>query len=191
MQLYKVYSGFVIIFLFGHLWGCSGFQVSQDYDLSRDFSPLKTYAWQSESQPKTGDIRIDNSLLDARIRSAIDDSLSKKGYHQIDQGQPDFHVAYTHQISSKIDSSNVTFGFGFGGGGGGTFSGIGVDSGGRVREYDESLWVIDLIDPSTGDLLWRGMGTTPVDQHANPEKSVKKINEGVEKILSQFPPQPK
>lgn len=188
MRSNKIRVGIVLFAILGCLWGCSSMQVSQDYDLSRDFSQLKTYAWRTENQPKTGDIRTDNSLLDARIRSAIDDSLARKGYLKIDQGEPDFHVAYTYQISSKIETSSVTFGFGFGGGSRGTYTGIGMDSGGRVGEYDEGLWVIDLIDPSNEDLLWRGMGTMPVDQHAKPEKTVKAINAGVEKILSQFPP---
>ena len=189
MPLNKVCIGFVIITLFGHVWGCSGIRVSQDYDLSRDFSSLSTYAWQTESQPETGDIRVDNSLLDARFRSAINDSLTKRGYQKGEQENADFYVAYTYQIDSKIESSNVTVGFGLGGGSGGAFTGIGVDSGGRVREYDEGLLVIDLVDSSKKDLLWRGTGTSRVSQHANPENAVKDINETVEKILSQFPPQ--
>ena len=191
MRFYKFSVLVFILFLFGHLWGCSGIQVSQDYDLSRDFSSLKTYAWQSENQPETGDIRVDNSLLDTRFRSAIDDSLFKKGYQKKSEGKPDFYVAYTYQIDSKVESSNVTVGFGFGSGGGGAFTGMGVNSGGRVREYDEGLLVIDLIDAATASLMWRGTGTAPVDQHANPEKTVKENNEGVEQILAQFPPQTK
>ena len=63
MRIYNTYLGLVTLFLITQLWGCSSIQVSQDYDLSRDFSTLKTYAWQIESQPTTGDIRVDNSLL--------------------------------------------------------------------------------------------------------------------------------
>ena len=191
MKIDKIYIVLTMVMLFGHLWGCSSMQVSQDYDLSRDFSSLKTYAWLNDSQPKTGDIRTDNSLLDNRFRSAISDSLSKKGYQNVAQEKPDFYVAYTYQIDSKVESSNVTVGFGFGSGGGGAFTGMGVNSGGRVREYDEGLLVIDLIDAATASLMWRGTGTAPVDQHANPEKTVKEINEGVEQILAQFPPQTK
>ena len=191
MRYYKINIGLTLLVLLGCLLGCSRMQVSQDYELSRDFSALKTYAWQTENRPKTGDVRIDNPLLDDRIRAAVDDSLAIKGYRKTERGTPDFLVAYTLQISRKIESSKVTFGFGFGSGGGGTYTGIGLDSGGRVAEFDEGLWVIDLIDPANDDLLWRGTGTMPVDQHTNPEKKVKEINAGVAKILSQFPPKTK
>ncbi len=40
-------------------------------------------------------------------------------------------------------------------------------------------------------LLWRGTGTTRVNQRAKPEENVMGINAWVEKILSQFPPLPK
>ena len=187
----SVYKGLIAIALLCISWGCSSIRVSQDYDLSRDFSLLKTFAWQSEIQPQTGDIRVDSSLLDSRIRSAIDATLFEKGYQKVDQGEPDFHVAYTYQISSKVESDNVTFGFGFGSGSRGSYGGIGLNSGGSVREYDEGLLLIYLLDGFNEDLLWRGIGTTRVDQHTEPEEAVKYINEVVEKILSQFPPQTK
>ena len=189
MRFYKACLGVLVFSLLGLPWGCSSIRVSQDYDLSRDFSSLRTYAWQSDKQPETGDIRVDNSLLDTRFRSAIDDALAKKGFQKKTQGKPDFYVAYTYQIDSKVESSNVTFGFGFGSGGGGAYTGMGVNSGGRVSEYDEGLLVIDLMDVATADLLWRGTGTARFDPSTDPEKSVKAINAGVEQILAQFPPQ--
>lgn len=191
MKIYKIYIALTMVMLFGHLGGCSSMQVSQDYDLSRDFSSLKTYAWLNDSQPKTGDIRTDNSLLDTRFRSAISDALSKKGYQNVAQEKPDFYVAYTYQIESKIESNNVSVGMGFGRSSRGRHAGVGMNTGTTVREYDQGLLVIDLVDPSKASLLWRGTGTARVNPNAEPEKSVKEINEGVEKILSQFPPQAK
>ena len=191
MRTYRVHKGLIFIVLLVLLWGCSSIRVSQDYDLSGQFLSLETYAWQTDHQPQIGDIRVDNTLLDARIRSAVDRSLAEKGYRKVGGDVADFHVAYTYQIGSKIESDNVTFGFGFGGGGGGRYGGIGIDSAGRVREYDEGLLVIDLLDVSTGELLWRGNGTSRVDQHPKPEEAEKRIRQVVEKILAQFPPQAK
>lgn len=187
----RIYTGLIVFTLFGFLWGCQSIQVSQDYDLSKDFSALKTYEWQAQTQPETGDIRVDNPLLDARIRSAINDSLAKRGYQRITQGKLDFYVAYRYQIRSKIESDDVGVGVGFGWGGGSRFGGIGVDTGRHISAYDEGLLVIDLNDASKADLLWRGTGTARVDQHSTPEEITKGIYEAVEKILSQFPPLPK
>jgi len=180
----------LIFLLFVFLWGCQSIQVSQDYELSKDFASLKTYKWQTKTQPETGDIRVDNPLLDARIRSAIDDSLSKKGYRRINQERTDFYVSYKYQIRSKIGSDDVGVGVGFGWGTRGHMGGLGVDTGRHITEYDEGTLVIDLKDASKGDLLWRGIGTARVDQHSKPDEITKGINEMVQKILSQFPPPP-
>lgn len=180
----------LLVLSFGYLWGCSGIRVGQDYDLLGDFSSLKTYAWQTERQPQTGDIRVDTTLIDARMRSAVDRSLAKKGYRKVEGKLPDFHVAYTYQISRRIESDSVGFGFGFGGGGSGRYGGIGVDTGSSVREYDEGLWVIDLFDAASGKLIWRGTGTARVESHPKPADAEKQVNAVVEKIFSQFPPQP-
>jgi len=187
----RIYTGIIVFTLFGFLWGCQSIQVSQDYDLSKDFSSLKTYEWQVQTQPETGDIRVDNPLLDARIRSAINDSLSKMGYQRNTRGKPDFFVAYKYQIRSKIESDDMGVGVGFGWGRHGRFGGIGVDTGRYISEYDEGVLVIDLTDASQGDLLWRGTGSARVNQHAKPEAVTKEVNAAVEKILSQFPPLPK
>jgi hypothetical protein len=185
------YIGLIAFTLLGFLWGCQSIQVNQDYDMSKDFSSLKTYEWQTKTQPETGDIRVDNSLLDARIRSAINDSLSKRGYQRITQGKPDFYVAYKYQIRRKIGSDDVRMGVGFGLGSRGSFGGVGVSSGRDISEYDEGVLVIDLKDASSGDLMWRGTGTAVVKQQSKPEEITKGVNEAVEKILSQFPPLPK
>jgi hypothetical protein len=51
--------------------------------------------------------------------------------------------------------------------------------------------MVDIIDSGSGDLLWRGTGTRTFVPHADPEKATKWINEIVQKILDQFPPQKK
>jgi len=187
----RIHIGLIVFTLFGFLWGCQSIRVSQDYDLSKDFSLLKTYEWQTQTQPETGDIRVDNPLLDSRIRSAINNTLSNKSFQRITQGKPDFYVAYTYQIRSKIESDDVGVGVGFGWGSRHRYGGIGVDTGRYISEYDEGELVIDFKDGFKGDLLWRGIGTARIDLYAKPEEITKGVNAVVEQILSQFPPLPK
>ena len=69
---------------------CSSVQVSQDYDPETDFARLNTFNWQSETQQKTGDVRVDDQLMNSRIRKAVDRMLSAKGYQKVTQMAPDF-----------------------------------------------------------------------------------------------------
>ena len=189
-------SHHLIIFLLVALLGtsCSGVKVSQDFDSATNFSKLKTFAWQSATQEKTGDIRVDNPLLDSRIREAVEQTLTGNGYRPESKGTPDFYVGYELSIRTRIgsDGASTSVGFGVGGGssGSGSFGGIGVSSGGGVQEYDESMLVIDITDTKTKDLLWRGTATDRVSRHATPEETTQTVNEMVGKTLAQFPPQP-
>ena len=185
------YRQLIILMLLAIFFGCSSLKVSQDYNIVTDFSGLKTYDWQSGTQEKTGDLRVDNPLLHARIRKAVNRSLSEKGYQKVSLGTPDFYVSYQYMVRSKIESDNVGTGIGFGIGTFGRHGGIGISTGSGISKYDEGMLVINIIDSRNGDLIWRGTGTRRVSQHLDPDKSTKNVNEAVGKILAQFPPQPK
>lgn len=178
-------AGIIIVFI----QGCSGIKVSQDYKPSTDFKHLKTYAWKSETQKNSGDIRIDNPLLIERIRNATDTTLNSMGYRKT-TGTPDFLVSYQYSIRSKIKSNSTGSSIGFGFGTYGRRGAIGVSSGTEISEYDEGMLVIDLWDSADSALLWRGTSTSRMDIHSSPEKTTKRINSIVEKILKQFPPEP-
>lgn len=167
--------------------GCSTLKVSQDYDTQTEFARLQTFAWQNDTQPQYNDIRLNNSLLDARIRGAVEQSLLAAGFRKSARQEADFLVAYELAIHQQIESqpqSGVGFGFGFGGPSGG----IMVSSGSDVSSYDEGLLLIDVLDHGSGRLLWRGKATDRFDLHADPVRNTEKINETVTKVMAQFPP---
>jgi hypothetical protein len=188
MQKYRLFG---TLFLLIFLQACAGIRVSQDYPAGWDYSALKTYAWQSGQQERTGDLRLDSPFRDKRIRGAVDKFLSAKGYRRVADVQPDFYVAYQQKIYSRMDYEDNSPGFMFGIGSFGPHGGVGFSAGNRVSEYDEAMLVVDIIDSGSGALLWRGTGTRTFVPHADPEKVTKWINEIVQKILDQFPPQKK
>jgi uncharacterized protein YceK len=184
MRVVKLMFLLMVILMLG---GCSGIRVSQDYDPGTDFSNLGTFAWESETQPKTGDIRVDNPLLDTRIRKAVDATLVNMGHRKVALGLHNFKVNYTYAVRTKLDSSSVSVGTGFGIGGGGSFGGIGIGTPVGGGSHDEALLVIDFTDPRTGNLLWRGTGTHRVNLRSTPDENTAAINALVEKVLAQFP----
>ena len=48
--------------------------------------------------------------------------------------------------------------------------------------------MLDVIHPTTKDLMWRGIAEAVVNPYSTPEKSEKKIREAVRRILERFPP---
>lgn len=167
--------------------GCSTLEVSQDYDVQTDFSQLRTFAWQNDVQPKYDDIRLNSSLLDQRIRRAVEEALVSAGFVKTTRQEAQFLVAYELAVRQRIESQPQS-GIGFGVGMGGPRGGVMVSSGSDVRSYDQGLLLVDVLDPGSGRLLWRGKATDRFVQHSDPEKNTQKINETVIKVMAQFPP---
>jgi len=178
----------VILFLLIVLPGCTGVRVSQDYNDGQNLAALKTYAWHYDQQEKSGDIRIDTPLIDQRVRSAIDKTLTARGYRKASRSEADFHIAYQYAIRNQLESDQPRTSIGFGFGSYGRHSSIGISTGTNVNSYDEGLLVIDILDSRDGETLWRGKGTRRVFLHSDPARVTRQINETVHKILDQFPP---
>ena len=160
-------------------------KVTSDYDTDAHFAAYRTYEWTSPSQQSTGDPRLDNPFLDSRIRGAVEKQLADKGFMKDSAGRPDLLVVYHTAVRGKLDVtsvSNYTYGprWGYYGGvpGGTTY----------VREYDEGSLILDLIDASTRQLVWRGSAQAEIKENAGPREKQERINEAVRKIMKRFPP---
>ena len=170
-----------------NLQACSGIQISQDYAQGYDFSGLKSFTWKPNDDNEYG--LKDNDLMDGRIRAAIVDTLSGKQYAPIDSGAPDFYISYHIVFEQKISNNTVSGGFSIGTSTRGSSGGIRIGTGTQIRAYDQRTILIDVTDPTSDKLIWRGISTQPDSEHTDPEESTQSINEAVEKILLQFPPQ--
>ena len=177
------------------LSACTTIEVGSDFDPSVDFSGFRTYAWIPGPQKRTGDPRIDNPLLDKRIRRAVVAQLTAKGYTQKTSGTPDLWVAYHAAVERKMDVRTMNTYYGYG-------RGWGWDYGYRqgpayswpethVYHYDEGSLILDIVDPATRQLIWRGSAQAEVNRSTTAEKRDQRLNEAVRRILEQFPPQPK
>lgn len=169
---------------------CATIQVNQDYDPATDLSGLKTFAWTSPTQPASGDPRIDNPLRDDRIRSAVERVLAQKGFTLSTAGTPTFMVRYQYLLYNRIDTGGGGIQFGIGSFGSHGGIAIGTGTGGRAGTVDEASLVIDIVAPTSDDLLWRGTGTERFKTYDDPVKATAAIHTLVEKILAQFPPEP-
>jgi Domain of unknown function (DUF4136) len=185
-----------LFFLGTVLAGCATVSVNSDYDSKADFSKYKTYAWESEDQPRAGDPRLDNTLIDSRVRDAVDQTLSSKGFQKVSSGAPDFIVAYQAAIEQKMDVTQMTtpyytpYATGMAYGGASMYSSWNMHGGTDtfVTQYDEGTLFVDIVDPKTNALIWRGTGKKAIDENASSAKRESNINKAVQKILSEFPP---
>jgi hypothetical protein len=161
---------------------CSSLKVGYDYDSTANFNGYHTYDWVADKQEVTGDKRLDNSLLDGRIRTTIGTQLRVKGYTTSLNKQPDFYVAYHLGIKDMMKGSSTQDYIGDYAHG--TFTTIS-----DIQPYKEGTLLIDIVDAASQQLVWRGSALTEVDAGMSPEDRNDRINKIVHAMLAHFPPQ--
>ncbi|MGE0815337.1 MAG: DUF4136 domain-containing protein [Vicinamibacterales bacterium] len=151
--------------------------ISFDFDRSVSFGGFRTYAWASGTN-------VPDALVHQRIVNAVDAQLARKGLSRVDAGaRPDVLVAYHATFDKDLQIS------GFGSGWGGYRFGGYRNMSARAEEILVGTMIVDLVDPGTKTIVWRGTATKDIDVNAKPEKRDKNINKTAEKLFKHYPPQ--
>ncbi|MEC9486739.1 MAG: DUF4136 domain-containing protein [Prosthecochloris sp.] len=171
------------------LASCSTVSVTSDYDRAADFSKLQSYRWPLDSEEiRKGDLLAEHPLVYKRVQSAVDRELRGKGYRKSTSQSADF-IVHTHAGIKKLKTYHQRYGIEFPLHNGwyspwwGPYGGISY-----VSYYEEGTLVVDIIDASTRELVWRGVATRVVRDYQSPEDMQKDIDEAVAEVLSRFPP---
>ena len=165
--------------------GCASVKVSQDYYPGTDWSPYTTWQWRHPVQPLSGDIRIDNPLLDKRIRRAVETHLDNRNYNRVER-QPSVYLTYYLSIERRIRSDTTYSSYGVGGYYYPWYGDWGTET--RIYEYDLNSLIIDIHVSETDELLWRGTGEYRLRTYKSPDEAAEATQDVVDSILGQFPP---
>ena len=162
--------------------------VRYDFDKDKDFSKYKTYKWvpiKGAEQP--------DGLTSKQITAAIDAELATKGMTKTEADTADLYIGYQTAIGQEKEFTSYDTGWGYGAGwgrgwygGGGMSTTYGSTSTVYIGQLDLSFY-----DPAQKQLVWRGVASKTLDPKAKPEKKQKNITKAVQKLLKNFPPQPK
>lgn len=186
------YLAAFIIMIF--ISGCSSLSLSTDYDNKIDFSNFKTYRWHANNEHNEASIKFLNPIMDQRIRSTIEQQLLSQGYTKASVDKVDFLINYSVVVEEKVDIrtynnyNGMYPGYGYRAGYG-YYGGVGYGSSEtQVTHYKQGTLIIDIVNPETGQLIWRGAADGRLPDTADREKSDALVQEYVAKILSEFPP---
>jgi len=166
---------------------CNAFKVQTDHDSTVDFSSFKTFSFAGVADVNKGGI-YDNSLTQKRIESAVARELTAKGLRQVGLDEPqDLQVHYWINVLDKqrLESGGTSVGVARGPRGGYGW-GAGYGGGVTTYEYKEGTLILDLIQPTNKQLVWRAtiIGTL---QESNAD-NVELGNEAIAKAFESYPP---
>ncbi len=151
-----------------------GQKVTVEFDESVDFSKFKTFAIRN-GQLNSKNPALNSELIKKKIEADIARYLSSRGLEQTD-GRSDLNVRYTFGSGRKVEREVYPAGW----------RGWGT----RVVRvpYAEGTLVIDLRDPSTKSLVWRGISR---EEKGDAAKIESKLDDMVKKAIEKYPPKTK
>ncbi len=152
----------------------SAADVKTDYDRNTNFAQYKTYSWEQ--------VQTRDPLMVDRIKSAVNGSLAAKGLTEVPTGGDlsILAIEVTHN-QQTLDTFYNNFG------GGRRFGGFG-DATTTTETYRVGTLVVDLSDPATKKLVWRGSASDTLSDKS--EKNIDNLDKGVVKMFKKFPPDP-
>ena len=164
------------------LVACATVGARSDHERGTRFDQLQSFAWLPSQREESQQRAVwDNDLLARRVERAVRETLSARGYTETDADSADFLVTYTTDQKSRMQGSSFGFGFGRHSRHSSVFMGQNL----HLSERDESVLIIDIINPTNQHLLWRGWATRDVTSGEFPERALQRYVEG---ILKKFPP---
>ncbi len=167
------------------------FQVATDYDDQYDFQGKTRYALITPEAIKT----TRNDLLRNRIENALHQQLAERGFQQVDKDQASLWISYFATSEQQQDIRTYqrynTF-YGYASCYRCLYPAMPTTTDIQVIDYTEATLMLDIIDPATNTLKWRGstsskVTTSVADQMTVAERKAQ-VNQAVAAILQRFPP---
>jgi len=168
-QIMKV----LILTLLGAL-GALAQKVTIEFDQTIDFSKYKTFAIR-DAQLNSRNPALNSELVKKQINADIERGLTAKNLMMV-TGPSDLNVRYRFGSARKTEVEAYPAGW----------RGLGT----RIVRvpYTEGTLVIDLRDPSTRSLVWRGIAS---EEKSDAVKIEGKLDNMVKKALEKYPPKQK
>ncbi len=173
--------------------GCaSAPKVDADYNESYNFSNIKNYYMIPD---KEADYlgQPGSSLTDQRIEKAISFEMDKRNLAPVARDQADILISFHITTKDKTRIRNYNMGYSYGSYGGYRRSSMSMGYGSNygndisVQQYVEGQLLIDLVDPKTNNVVWRGIASKKIDKNWTNDERIDIINSHVSATMALIP----
>lgn len=124
------------------------------------------------------DPMVSNSITNRALRASVADAFESRGYVDV-EWMPDFVVAVYASAHDKLDLSEWQFGYYNWPHWWDTMPPH------AIAQYTEGTVIVDVIDPESLDLLWRGSATAALGDNA--EQNTRALQNAAIAIVERFP----
>ncbi|MDH4090862.1 MAG: DUF4136 domain-containing protein [Cyclobacteriaceae bacterium] len=161
------------------LFSCSpAISVYNDYDHALNVSEYSTYHWKVSTEIEANQNPMYyNQLNDKRIKTAVDNAMTKKGYMLVADDPVltlHYHIIVEDKSVFMVDPSQHLY------------SPYWMRDEMNAYQYQQGTLIIDLMDTRTNDLVWRGWAVAVLED-MRPESIEKRLNKTIERIFEPLP----
>jgi len=153
------------------LGGCT--TVSATRSPTANLAQYRTFAFFQPTDAHPRQLAFERSPAGQVVRDRITNDLTAKGLVPTEEN-PDLLVAYHTKLQQKTDINDWGYR--------GYYWGAGPVS---IDQYTQGTLFIDLIDPKTRQVIWRGTASAIVDHPENP--NLEKLSSAVDKVMKKYP----
>ena len=161
------------------LVGCATLKVNSYLERGADLSRYRTFDWGARDTFSTGDPRLDNNpFFENRVKSQVESGLAARGYSKT--ATPDVRVHIHASVNQRIDVNGLD-----------ALTATCDAPECRPFVHDAGTLVIDLVDPATNRIVWRGWADETLDGAIDNQRWMEqRVDQAVAKILARLPPRP-
>lgn len=180
--MYRLFIFFIIV-----VFASCTYKVRTIYDVNYDFSKLSKFCWQDRCEMTfKGPGYIDDSLLVEQISNLITEDLIKKGFEK-DTYDHNFLIDVHIVLKEKQAIHHTTDDHAFEEGEWISSDHQNISPEDEVYNYIEGSFIVDVIDFTSGTLVWRSAVIGAFEQQ--PEINERDLQRMVKMALEQFPPE--
>ncbi len=138
-----------------------------------NFSSFHTYQWANCGNAHP------SGILDSEIKQDIDNVLAQKGFTKVaPETQSDLLICY--QVAVQQQQQWNAYGMG-----GFRFGGMGTATSSTINN---GTLVFDVYTMAAKQQIWQGRATKTISPSSNEQKNLKNMQNGINKLLKNFPP---
>jgi len=171
----------------------AGVKVKTEYDRSANFSALRSYSWlptppyATQISPEVGDKFLSQDVIDAPLRTTVDQALAAKGLKPVAEGvTPDCFLVYYAAFGTTINANVLGEHYAYLTGWGSPL--VGATPTTALRVLEQGTVVLDMLNRDKKVAIWRATATGAVDRDQTDQQRARRLKEAVADMFKKFPP---
>jgi hypothetical protein len=153
-----------------------GVPVAVERDPNARHAAWKTWSWLPRPPVARGDVAY--ATVDERVRTAFDREMKLRGFRRVERERPDFLVTYYAAVDRPIEAKALEYAAG---------GPWGAKSAANAQGlYVQGMLVVDVLDPRSGKLVWRGAGKRVFDPEQTPAERSERIDAAVASVVGEL-----